>query len=372
MRIPFLFAFLPLALVAAPSRVLTLGDSESETANEVSAENTELVFGKHPELRIMSVRASSQISPGTPVAAIDGDIATSWSVTGRPPAPMERGQWIELDLNRAADLAQLTIHWLGSLPYGYKIYEQPSLDTLRLVHEGVSRGQDTEPEVITFPASIRTRTVRIEFAVAPGNPVQGIRELRLGELPFPEAYPPAAYKNAPVDVVVRPFYVEPDRLVDWPSFNLALPLADGGTARRILPRADAFEGGHLDFTVPVTPKQSNWITLKVWESRPQSMTRRGDLVVLQTLEGDATEINRTFAPKLVTDELNTAQEWYGPQPQPGRWSYVHFRLPADLVGKRKTIRLRLLGVGNLRRDYPMRTPSSPIYTITSALAPAGE
>jgi hypothetical protein len=365
MRISFLFALLPVVLAAAPSRVITLGDSTSETTNEVSAENTELISGKHPDLWVVSVRASSQLAPSTPVAVIDGDPASAWSISGKPSVP----NWIELELNHATDLNQLTIHWLGNLPYSYKIYEQTSFELRKLVHEGVSRGQDAEPEVITLPATIRTHAVRIEFATASGNPAQGIREVRLGELPFPAAYPPAAYKDDPIEVVTQPFYVEPERMLNWPSFNPKIPVADGGTARRILPRADAFEGGHLDFTVPVTPKQTNWITLKVWESRPQSMTQRGDLVVLQTLEGDATEINRTFFPKLVTDEQLTASRAQSPA---GRWTYIHFALPADLIGKRKTFRLRLLGVGNIRRDYPMRAASPPIYTITSSLAPAGE
>ncbi|MEZ0215943.1 MAG: discoidin domain-containing protein [Rariglobus sp.] len=365
MRLPFLFAVLPLTLAAAPSPVLTLGNLASESAHEVSVENTEVVSGKHPALWITSVRASAYVDSSTPAAALDGDITTSWNVTGKPAAP----NWIELDLNRAADLTQLTVHWLGNLPYRYKIYEQPSVDLHKLVHEGMSRGQDAEPEVITLPSAIRTLALRIEFATATGNPTQGIREVRLGDLPFPDAYPPAAYKDVPVEVVTRPIYIESERLLNWPSFNFKIPVADGGIARRILPRADAFEGGRLDFTLPVTPKQTNWITLKVWESQPQSMTRRGNLVVLQTLEGDATEINRTFRPKLVTEEQPAAS---GLQLQPGRWSYVHFELPSDLIGKRKTFRLRLLGVGNLRRDYPMRAPSPPIYTITSALAPVGE
>lgn len=365
MRFPFLFAFLPLTLAAAPSPVLTLGNLVSETDHAVSVENTGVVSGTNPAHWITSVRASSHVPPVTPVAAIDGDITTSWRITGKPPVP----NWIELDLNRAADLGQLTVHWLGTQPYSYKIYEQPSADLRKLVHDGVSRGQDAEPELITLRTPIRTRTVRIEFAAAPGNAVQGIREIRLGDLPFPDAYPPAAYKDAPVEVVTRPLYIESERLLNWPSFTFKIPVADGGLARRILPRPDAFDGGRIDFTVPVTPLKTNWITLKVWETQSPSMTQRGNLVVLQTLEGGATEINRTFLPKLVTEGQLTA---YGQQPPTGRWSYVHYALPSDLIGKRKTLRLRLLGVGNARRDYPMRAPSSPIYTITSALAPAGE
>ncbi len=368
MRLPVLLALLslPPALTAAPpSPVLTLGNLASESAHEVSVENTEVVSGQHPALWITSVRASAYLDSSTPAAALDGDITSSWKVPGKPAAP----NWIELDLNRAADLGQLTVHWLGNQPYSYKIYEQPSADLRKLVHEGVSRAQDTEPEIITLPAAVRTRTVRIEFATASGNPAQGIREVRLGDLPFPDAYPPAVYKDVPVELVTRPLYVESGSLLNWPSFNFTLPVADGGIARRILPRADAFEGGRLDFTLPVTAKQTNWITLKIWESHSQSMIRRGNLVVLQTLEGDATEINRTFLPKLVTEEQPAASN---SRPPTGRWSYVHFALPSELIGKRKTFRLRLLGVGNLRRDYPMRAPSPPIYTITSALAPVGE
>lgn len=373
MRTALLLAtLLPLPLFAGPTRLLLLGDPASEAEHEVFAENTETVSGTHPAVWIMSVRASAQLPPGLPTAAIDGDSATAWRVSGPPQAPMERGNWIEFDLSRPTRLDAISVHWLGSRPYAFKVYEETFSGGQRLLATGTSRGQDADSEQIRLSPAAQTRSLRIEFATAPGNPVQGIREVQLGDLPFPAAYPPAAAKDAPVDIVLRPTHVEPERLVAWPAFNPKIMHADGGTARRIMPRADAFEGGHIDFTLAVAPRETNWITLRVWETRSQSMTARGDLVVLQTLDGDVSQANRVFLPEIVAERQNTEQEWHGPRPQPGRWSYVHFRLPADLVGKRKTLRLRLQGVGNVRRDYPMRAATPPIYSVGSAGSPVSE
>lgn len=99
------------------------------------------------------------------------------------------------------------------------------------------------------------------------------------------------------------------------------------------------------------------------------LLRRIDLIVVQTLDGDVTRIYRVFLPRLVTEEQYTEVEWYGLKPQPGRWSHVHYELPAAVIGDRGEVRLRLQGVGNLRRDYPMRNAAPPIYSIRSGTRP---
>jgi hypothetical protein len=152
-------------------------------------------------------------------------------------------------------------------------------------------------------------------------------------------------------------------------FNLKRPLADGGTARRILHRDDAFEGGSIDFDIAVDPKAHNWITLRLWESNEKLMTEHGNTIVLQTLEGDRKDRARWFLPTRMTEETNWEFEWYGLKPRPGRFVYASYSLPQDLTEGKSKIRLRLQGVGNVRRDHPMRGPTPPIYTVISHTAP---
>ena len=359
--------FASLAL-AAPS-VIKPGDPGAPIASE----HAEIVSGKHPALWVASVCASAYSRGHEPHLVIDGDPATDWRVSGPPPAPMVRGNWVEVQLNQLASIDSIEVHWLGDARYAYKIYKQPRDDFREQIVEGVSAGGDAGLEKIQLPPGTLTQTIRVEFATAQDKAVQGIRELRVGGLAYPAAYPRAADKYAPVETVRRIVYVEFERLPYVNTFEPKLPYADGGAGLRLLPRDDAFEGGHADFAIATTPGKDNWVTLKLWESHAVSMTQRGDLIAIETLDGSATQRGRSFYPVLVTDQQHNEQEWDGGQkPQPGRWSYAHYKLPAELVGKRRELKLRLQGVGNLRRDYPMRSPSPVIYTISCATAPLVE
>jgi hypothetical protein len=362
-----------LTLAQAPGGIGTaidVGDPASESRHSVTSSYSERVSFTLPEHWIMSVRASAYEAGHAPASVIDGKAKTHWQVSGPPQAPMARGNWIEVDLNRAMEIDEIAVHWYGDAPYDYKIYEKPFSDFRRLELASRSRGQGDALETIRLPRTVNTRAIRIEFATDPDGAPQGIRELRIGGLAFPDAYAPAAFADAPIEEVHRIYYLEFERIRTWPVFNPKYPLADGGSARRLLPREDSFEGGQIDFRIAVAPEQDNWITLKLWESEPGSMVQRGNLIALQTLGGDATQRNRTFLPAFVTEQQHTEQEWYGLKPQPGRWSYAHYQLPAELVGPREILDLRLLGVGNLRRDYPMRAASPPIYEIRSQTQPA--
>lgn len=358
-----------LALTAGPALGAPAVIHPGEPNAPVTFEHAEIISAQHPEIWVATICASAYSRGHEPHRAIDGDAATDWQVSGPPPAPMVRGNWLELDLNRVITVDHIEVHWLGATAYDYKVYKQPRDDFRELVREGRSAGGGTGLERIELPADTLTRCIRVEFATADGNPVQGIREIRLGGTTFPASYPPAADKFAPIEADRRILYVEFERMPYWTVFNPKIPHADGGHALRLLPRDDAFDGGHADFTVAVTPHVTNWITLKLWESHPVSMTQRGDLIVLQTLDGDVTQRNRTFLPVFVTEQQHTQQEWHGLKPQAGRWSHAHYQLPADVIGARSEMRLRLQGVGNIRRDYPMRSPAPPIYLITAAPTP---
>lgn len=317
----------------------------------------------------MSTRASAFLRDHEPHRAIDGNPATDWRVTGPPPAPMARGNWLEVELNQSATIPFIEVQWMGSSLYEYKVYKKPRDDFREQIVEG--RSVENEPVTrIDLPPETLTRAIRIEFATDADQAPQGIAEIRIGGVPFPEGYPQAADRFAPIETARRVLYVEFERLPWWTMFNPKLPYADGGAALRLMPRDDAFDGGWVDFNIATTPGVDNWITLQVWECHDRSMTQRGDLIVMQTLDGKIGQRDRTFLPALVTEEQQTETEWHGGhKPQPGRWAWVHYKLPAEVVGERSELSLRLQGVGNVRRDEPMRSPAPPIYVITASTQP---
>jgi hypothetical protein len=364
LRLLLLTTALATRLLAAPA-VINPGDPGAQ----VKFEHAEIVTAHHPELWVASIRASAYLTGHEPNLAIDGNSTTDWRVSGPPPAPMARGNWLEIELNKPATIDHIEVEWLGEAAYDYKVYKKPRDDFREQIKEGRSAG-GRRLERIDLPPDTFTRSIRVEFATDANNAPQGIQEIRIGGLSYPQSYPRAADKFAPVEAVRRILYAEFERLPHMTVFDPKLPYADGGSALRLMPRDDAFEGGHAEFTIATKPGVDNWITLKLWESHDISMTARGDLIVVETLDGSAAQRGRTILPEFVTDQQHHEQEWYGgPKPQPGRWSYAHYKLPADVVGNRKEIRLRLQGVGNTRRDYPMRSPAPPVYSITSSTAP---
>lgn len=336
----------------------------------VVTDHADILSGRHPDLYIISTRASAHLRDHEPHLVIDGDPATDWRVSGPPPAPMVRGNWVEIELNRPAVIDSIEVQWLGDARYDYRVYKMPRDDFRDVVREGTSAGGDAGLEKIGLAPDTFTQAVRVEFATADDQAPQGIRELRINGVPYPAGYPQAADKFAAVETVRRILYVEFERLPYVTHFEPKLPYADGGAGLRLLPRDDAFEGGGADFAIAVVPGRENWITLKLWDGHDSSMMTRGDLIVVETLDGDVRQRGRWLLPAYLTDQQEQTPDWNGAtRPRAGRWVYAHYRLPADVVGERGEVKLRLQGVGNVRRDYPMRAPSPTIYQITSALAP---
>ncbi|MFT7772205.1 discoidin domain-containing protein [Roseateles sp.] len=373
--------FSPIALKLCLSALVLLGTAgvgraapsiifPGSVGAPVRAEHAERVSGRHPERWIASVRASAYQRGHEPFKVVDGDARSDWRVAGPPPAPMSRGQWIEIELNEAAPIEWVDVHWLGDRAYEYKVAKKIRDDFREPVSEGRSAGNASGFERIQLPRGTFARVLRFEFSTAADNAVQGVREIRVGGLAFPAAYPPAADAHATVEPVRRILYVEFERLIHLTTFDPKLSYADGGAGLRLMPRADAFEGGHADFEIATTPGRDNWVTLKLWESHIEPMMKRGNLIVLETLDGGASQLGRTLLPELVSEQQRLEQEWYGgPKPQPGRWAWAHYRLPKDLVGKRSMMKLRAQGVGNVRRDRAMQAPAPAIYRIESSLAP---
>lgn len=341
-----------------------------EPGAPVVTDHAEILSGKHPALWIASIRSSAHLRDHEPHLALDGNSSTDWRVSGPPPAPMARGNWIEIELNQPAAVESVEVDWLGDARYDYRIYKKPRDDWRDVVLEGTSAGGDAGLEKLKLAPGTFTQVIRVEFATAKDNALQGIRELRISGVPYPAGYPRAADKFAAIETARRILYVEFERMPYVITYNPKLPYADGGSGLRLLPRDDDFEGGRADFTIATAPGRDNWITLKLWEGHDTSMMQRGDLIILETLDGDATQRGRSFAPALVTDQQEEIQDWFGEsKPRAGHWSYAHYKLPAAVVGQRTEVKLRLQGAGTVRRDYPMRAPSPTIYSITSSVAP---
>ncbi len=355
---------------SADNSAVTAAIHPGEPGAPVAAQNADILSGRHPDLYVISTRASAYQRGHEPHLVIDGDASTDWRVSGPPPAPMARGNWVEIELSRPAVIESIEVQWLGDARYDYRVYKMPRDDFRDVVREGTSAGGDAGLEKIQLAPDTFTQVVRVEFATAKDNAPQGIRELRVNGVPYPAGYPQAADKFAAIENARRILYVEFERMPYVTHFEPKLPYADGGSGLRLLPRDDAFEGGHADFSIAVVPGRENWITLKLWDGHDSSMMTRGNLIVVETLDGDVRQRDRWLLPAYLTDQQEQAQDWNGStRPRAGRWVYAHYRLPADVVGERREIKLRLQGVGNVRRDYPMRSPSPTVYAITSAIEP---
>lgn len=353
--------------------VIDLGNTASETKHNVHTQYSDVVNYHYPIHWVMNIRASAFHNDHEPYRVIDGKTDTYWQVSGPPPEPMARGQWIELDLNRTVTFEEISVHWLGDKSYNFIVYSKPFSDYRQQVFEGRSNGRSEEPERYQMGSKVKTRAIRIEFAPEEDGSLQGIKEIRIGGLKFPDAYPLAVHPESPVEKSFRTYYVEfQRRMHHWPVFSMKRIYADGGTARRILHRDDAFEGGWIDFEVAIDPQRRNYITLHIWECNEQLMTEHGNGLVMQVLEGPQKDKARYFYPTYMTEEKKWEFEWYGMKPSPGRFVFASYELPHDLTKAKNTISLRIQGVGNMRRDYPMRAPAPPIYSIISHVQPVFE
>jgi hypothetical protein len=157
-------------------------------------------------------------------------------------------------------------------------------------------------------------------------------------------------------------------MVTLEQFNLRRGLADGMSGRRIKPTTD-FEGGHIDFDASVNPGQGNWITLQLWEAHSELMTERNGRIALEVFADDPDRNREWYLPEYMSEEQRRHYEWYGLKPEPGRWVYASYRLPDHVTDGQDQLRLRLKGIGNEDRDYPMRVPAPPIYRVINSTRP---
>ena len=347
---------------------IVLGDDASEAAHGVTLADAPVVQSEYPDFWIMSVRASSYLEGHEPHHVIDGDPATSWQTRGKPDFPMVLGQFVEIEMNEPTRISEVSVQFLDDRPQKVKIYSYSFSDHRRLQLETVSSGT-TEMETFTLKPGVDTRAIRVEYEPTEDNTPQGIAEMRLGKVPFPGGYPPALDIAAPVERVDRGYYVEFQRFLLLPIFNLKRPLADGGTARMLMP-TDEHEGGHLAFDLAIDPNLPNAVTLKAWANAAHDLSAGGQAIALELMVDDPVFDGRWLLPTFVTRDQVQLQEWYGIKPTPGHWAYATFVLPEAVTTGRSQIRLRLQGIGNGRRDRAMLHPAPPVYEITSHPMPA--
>ena len=346
---------------------LNLGDQESEARHNVKTEDAEVVRETYPDHWINAARASAYTEGHEPYRVIDGDSDTSWKVAGTNPYPGNE-QWIELEMNHVKPVDEISIKWVGDTPYKFTIYSIRRSDFRRKYLQGERKGNPEKFETYTLPETMERRGLRIAFEAKEKDTPAGIKEVRIGGLSWPSAYPPAAHPDAGIKSVQRPLYHELNTMLTLENFNLGRLLADGGSARRILSTKE-FEGGHVDFNIAVAPEKQNWITLKLWASKPELMTKRGNAIALEVFATDPDKKRHWYLPKYMNEEQNWDHEWYGLKPEPGRWVYATYKLPRHVTKGQKQMRLRLQGIGNERRDHPMRAPAPPVYRVISHTNP---
>lgn len=224
---------------------------------------------------------------GPPHRAIDGNGKTDWRVSAPPPEPMARGNWLEIELNRPVAVGHVEVHWLGDAPYEYKVHKKPRDDFRKLVREGRSAGGGDSLEKDELarrhrddPSASSSRPRRTRTCRASTRSASGARR-------SPASYPQMADRFAPVETARRVLYIDFEHLPWGTRFNPKLPYADGGAALRLMPRTEAFDGGHVDFTIAATPMTTNWITLKLWESHDGPMTKPDAAGVRRAVDGVA-------------------------------------------------------------------------------------
>ena len=359
------------------SDTINLGHPRSEHAHNVSVEKAESVSFTYPEHNVMAVRASTYDDGHEPYTVVDGDDDTFWQVSSFPEEAIPDRQWIDLDMDSMIDLEEISIQWLGNHEYEFSVYATRRSDGWRHVLSTKSEGKAGELETYKLPNTVETRGVHIVFDFDEETGPRGIRKLRMGGQPWPDAYPLAVHPESPIESMKRPYYLRGQNLrgagrflsmLKWKQFNFKRPLADGGKARRIM-NTGGFKGGHIDFDIAVDPTRQNWITLKLWACQPQPM-QLNNSIALEAFIDTPDQNRRWFMPDFVSEKQNLNHVWYGKKPRPGRWVYAHYKLHKDVVREKNRVRLRLQGVGSDKRDHPMRNPVPPVYNIISHTNPS--
>lgn len=342
---------------------IDLGNPESEAAHGVESKNAPKVQSAYPEFWIMSVRASASLEGHEPWNVIDGDPATTWQTLGKPPFPMVKGQFVEIEMNEPTVITDVSVQFMDDRPQNIKIYSYNFSDH-RMFQLEATTAPTTEMQTFTIEGGVFTNAIRVEYEPLEDGTTQGIAEMRLDKVPYPQGYPLALDIKAPIEHIERAYYIEFERFFKWPIYNLKRPLADGGVGRMLM-ATEEHEGGHLEFNLAIDPEQKNMVTLKTWATQPNAHDVERSCIALELIVDDPVYNGRWFIPTYVTRKMVHLPQWYGNKPTPGHWAYATFELPEAVTRGKSEIRLRLQGIGNARRDRAMRDHATPVYEITS-------
>ena len=315
---------------------IELGSPDSETAHNLTTKGSTLVRYSEAEIKITEVTASDQLKGDSPSNVIDGNADTRWATYQR----REQGHWVKLRLNRPATVGQVSLQTWGGRNFRFQIEAGTKSGDWQEVYAGKTVGTG-KLETCQFD-DIKTDRIRIICHGDNKDNANIITEVRIGGLPWPAGYPPAAY-----------------------------PKALGETGMQLLSRehadshleGESWMGGWMAFDIKTDPQTVNYITLKMWGASRDS----GELRLI--LAGEESNgvyrwIDRgtpLFTPVWQNDWGSNGRD---------QWLYRTYALPYEEVTRGKNrVRLRLQqkGSGNFRPIYSIYTHTNPYFE-----PPAGE
>ncbi|MEF8787849.1 MAG: discoidin domain-containing protein, partial [Planctomycetota bacterium] len=312
------------AAAEAPLDRVDFGDVDSERAHEFRSEKATIPEATKPPggLHVASVSASGGTAPQATLVET-GEWGTD-----------RIGDWIQYELSERTELGRVSIEWGRNMTFKFDIKVSPDGDTWQKVVDDRSwrKGRGSF-ETYEFDP-VEARYVRI---VAHGWTRRWrasnffINQVRIGQLPHPEAYKPA----------------------------LAYRPGLGQSCRRLMPAGDSWEGGWMDFVVDCEPEGQNYLTVKLWGSDAR-------MTYLHLKDGQGRWVyhaphgrlrgghNTSWTPLWEFTD-NTAGGGFH-----GRFIYVTYPIPRKLTRGREEVRLRIQAAGS-RIGEPMKVASQGIY-----------
>ncbi len=320
---------------------INFGDRESEQAHRFISENSEI-----PEEIPIAVDGPYVQS----VTATDGTAPQATLTENGEWAVHNNGEWIEYALSELTEIDRVEIAWGRGQTFFFEIHASSDGERWERVYEGASwRRGSGHFETCEFDP-VQVRHVRI---VARGRDSGRSRtgrffiaQVRIGNLPYPEAYQPA--------LAYRPGLNQP--------------------SRRLLPVADSWEGGWMRFVMKCEPDQKNYLTVKLWGSdnvmSPLYLRDKdGRWVAAPAISMHRTGDNAAWTPLwefaggVAGGPLGVANG-----PFPGRFIYATYPIPREMTQGRSEVTLQIQAVGS-EFERPMFKPSQGIYAAYTHTEP---
>lgn len=142
---------------------------------------------KDTPVHIRSVQAS-QARETLPDSTLDGDSATQWSSRSNDEKLFR--EWIEFRLSAPIEIDRVGLLWVIPENTRFEIRTRLGQEEWQIMHEARGQSDGTDPETYRFDP-VMADTVRIEIhdhQAEEKNSWSHIRQVRIGTLPFPDAY----------------------------------------------------------------------------------------------------------------------------------------------------------------------------------------